>query len=284
MSAVAARVLSSASFATSSATGTHSNRMPDAVSKFSLVSSVKGAPISQRQVSAPVGKVQTRRVATSAVATVPTPTSTIDYTLPSWTEFECGLKPVFWDTADGLAPASGKTVTVYFNPSATDLIPNPEYGVGFNGGFNSPFMCAGEPRVMSRKERGPSCHPFFTIRINMPMHAKYLEFSFTDGDLWNGPYILDLTTPISFEGKPDAFFNEGLKTELELDGACDGAIYPDAAYVPTRCILPYGTSFSTGQSCELDLVPGCTDPESPSFDPLATHDDGSCPMEPEQKN
>ena len=27
----------------------------------------------------------------------------------------------------------GKTVTVYFNPSATDLIPNPEYGVGFNG-------------------------------------------------------------------------------------------------------------------------------------------------------
>ena len=24
-------------------------------------------------------------------------------------------------------------MTVYFNPSATDLIPNPEYGVGFNG-------------------------------------------------------------------------------------------------------------------------------------------------------
>ena len=39
------------------------------------------------------------------------------------------------------------------------------------GGFNSPFMCAGEPRVMSRKERGPSCDPFFTIKINMPKHG-----------------------------------------------------------------------------------------------------------------
>ena len=32
-----------------------------------------------------------------------------------------------------------------------------------------------------------------------------------------------------------------------------------------------------GDRCELDIVPGCTDPQSPFYDPLATVDDGSCP-------
>ena len=32
-----------------------------------------------------------------------------------------------------------------------------------------------------------------------------------------------------------------------------------------------------GDRCDLDIVPGCTDPESPFFDPLANVDDGSCP-------
>lgn len=32
-----------------------------------------------------------------------------------------------------------------------------------------------------------------------------------------------------------------------------------------------------GDRCNLDLVPGCMDPGSPMFDPLANVDDGSCP-------
>jgi len=37
--------------------------------------------------------------------------------------------------------------------------------------------------------------------------------------------------------------------------------------------------FLQGDRCDLDIVPGCTDPESPYFDPLANVDDGSCPFE-----
>lgn len=32
-----------------------------------------------------------------------------------------------------------------------------------------------------------------------------------------------------------------------------------------------------GDRCNLDLVLGCTDPSSASYDPLANVDDGSCP-------
>ena len=35
--------------------------------------------------------------------------------------------------------------------------------------------------------------------------------------------------------------------------------------------------FTQGDRCELDIVPGCTDLESPFFDPLANVDNGSCP-------
>lgn len=34
-----------------------------------------------------------------------------------------------------------------------------------------------------------------------------------------------------------------------------------------------------GDRCKLDIVSGCTDPSSDMFDPLATVDDGSCPLE-----
>jgi hypothetical protein len=38
--------------------------------------------------------------------------------------------------------------------------------------------------------------------------------------------------------------------------------------------------FVQGDRCDLDIVPGCTDSESPYFDPLANVDDGSCPLDP----
>lgn len=39
-----------------------------------------------------------------------------------------------------------------------------------------------------------------------------------------------------------------------------------------------------GDRCDLDIVPGCTDPESPFYDPLANVDDGSCPYIVDEEN
>lgn len=47
------------------------------------------------------------------------------------------------------------------------------------GGFNQPIMCGGEPRVMTKKERGSQCVPFFSIKINVPKHGKFLDFFLT---------------------------------------------------------------------------------------------------------
>eukprot|EP00897_Mesotaenium_endlicherianum_P008876 jgi/Mesen1/8016/ME000426S07175 len=203
------------------------------------------------------------------------------YELPTWAKFEMGQYPVFWETANGRAPASGEVLTVWFNPSSSSLTPNPEYGIGFNGGFNSPIMCGGEPRQMTRKDRGPQCAPFYTIKINVPVFAMNIQFSFTDGDQWAGPYTLDLEIPAKWRNMPASFFNERLAGELAADGACDSAIFPDAAYIQDRCIMPGGLSHVQGASCELDFVPGCTDPESPFYDPFANVDDGSCPLDPD---
>lgn len=45
-----------------------------------------------------------------------------------------------------------------------------------------------------------------------------------------------------------------------------------------RLIYHVSMMFVHGDRCELDIVPGCTDRESPFFDPLANVDDGSCPF------
>lgn len=210
-------------------------------------------------------------------------TTTVDtdvkfYSLPRWTEFEMGLQPVFWETTAGRPPASGESLTIFFNPVASSkLIPNLEYGIAFNGGFNQPIMCGGEPRVMTRRDRGPNCAPFFTIKINVPLHALTLEFSFTDGKEWDGPYKLKFEIPKKWKNKPSVFFNEGLAKELSEVGACENAIYPDAAFVENRCVFPASLIHEGGNRCDLDIVPGCTDPDNPFYDPLANVDDGSCP-------
>eukprot|EP00246_Nothoceros_aenigmaticus_P013503 TRINITY_DN468_c0_g1_i2.p1 TRINITY_DN468_c0_g1~~TRINITY_DN468_c0_g1_i2.p1 ORF type:complete len:315 (-),score=25.21 TRINITY_DN468_c0_g1_i2:172-990(-) len=199
------------------------------------------------------------------------------YTLPSWSSFEMGRYPVYWDTMNGRPPAAGESLTVHFNPAASNLTPDKEYGIGFNGGFNQPIMCGGEPRVMTRKDRGVNCQPLYTIQINVPIHALTIIFSFTDGKNWTDSIKLSLETPRKFKNKPASFFNEGLAKELSEDGACARAIFPDAVLFQDRCAVS-GLYHEGGFKCELDLVPGCTDPENPFYNPLANFDDGSCPM------
>lgn len=237
--------------------------------------------VSKKSIS--FGQRQSRLGVSASLAIAPSPDA-VKYDLPTWARFEIGSSPVFWETANGCPPSSGELLTIWLNPAATKLTPNPEFGVGFNGGFNSPIMCGGEPRMMTKKERGPNCTPFFTIKINVPIHATHIEFSFTDGKEWEGPYFVGLEIPSKWKNQSASFFNEGLKKELEGDGACEVAIYPDAPFVQDRCVMPGGISQSDALSCELDIVPGCTDPASAFFDPFANVDDGSCPIdEPEKK-
>ncbi|KAF2940063.1 hypothetical protein DAI22_03g242400 [Oryza sativa Japonica Group] len=85
-------------------------------------------------------------------------------------------------------------------------------------------------------------------------------------------------TPNPWLNKPLSFFNEGLADELNREGACDRAIFPDENVVITSCEM--GSYYEEGgDRCKLDIVSGCMDPNSHMFDPLATVDDGSCPMD-----
>lgn len=217
-----------------------------------------------------------RTVAQAAVAAAPAASA---LQLPTWAEFELGVASVYWETATGSPPTAGELLTLWFNPEGAALSPNETYGVAFNGGFNSPIMCGGEPRQMTRKSRGPKCTDFFSIRINVPKFAKTLEFSFTDGATWHGTFTLELQVPANLRSQPMSFFNEKLREELSADAACEAAIFPDSVYVQDRCLLPGGMAQEEAQSCALDIVPGCMDLGSPFYDPLATVDDGSCPID-----
>lgn len=109
---------------------------------------------------------------------------------------------------------------------------------------------------------------------------------------------------------------QGLAQELSAEGACERAIYPDPNNFVASCAIGnlyaegvrtshpliflflvylspllgcmilwytrrkfiyYTCKLLQGNSCKLNLVPGCMDPSSPSFNPLANVDDGSCP-------
>ncbi|KAE9616119.1 hypothetical protein Lalb_Chr04g0262371 [Lupinus albus] len=214
----------------------------------------------------------------SAVAT--TPTEEIqEFKLPSWTMFELGRAPVYWKTMNGLPPTSGEKLKLFYNPTATQLAPNEEFGIAFNGGFNQPIMCGGEPRAMLRKDRGKADSPIYTIQICIPKHALNLIFSFTNGVDWDGPYRLQFQLPKALKNKPIEFFNEGLAEELSKEGACEEAIFPDTNVVITKCAMIGNLSKEGGDRCDLNLVPGCTDPSSPLYDPLANVDDGTCPID-----
>ncbi|KAH0449143.1 hypothetical protein IEQ34_022943 [Dendrobium chrysotoxum] len=199
------------------------------------------------------------------------------FSLPSWAEFELGRAPVFWKTMNGLPPTSGESLTLFYNPAASNLAPNEEFGIAFNGGFNQPIMCGGEPRVMRIKERGEADLPIYTIKIQAPTYAVSLIFSFTNGVEWDGPYKLQFQVLKKWRNKPIIFFNEGLAEELSKEGACEGAIFPDSHVIIESCEID-NLYLEGGDRCKLDLVMGCMDPNSPLYDPFANVDDGSCPV------
>ncbi|BFG24680.1 hypothetical protein CerSpe_109540 [Prunus speciosa] len=245
-----------------------------------LASSFKGfslprCPLIRKQVVKGNGKVSAA-AATVAVTPVEEPK---EITLPSWAMFELGRAPVYWKTMNGLPPTAGENLRIFYNPAANKIVPNEEFGIAFNGGFNQPIMCGGEPRAMLSKSRGKADSPIYSIQICIPRHALNLIFSFTNGGDWDGPYRLQFQVPKALKNKPIEFFNEGLTEELSKDGACERAIFPDTSVVITRCTMIGNLNVEGGDRCNLNLVLGCTDPSSPSYDPLANVDDGSCPIE-----
>ncbi|CAM8882872.1 unnamed protein product [Rhodiola kirilowii] len=218
-------------------------------------------------------------VSAAAVATAPVAVQEEikEFVLPTWAQFELGRAPVYWKTMNGLPPTSGEKLKLFYNPAATSLVPNEEYGIGFNGGFNQPIMCGGEPRAMLKKSRGKADSPIYTIQICIPKHALNLIFSFTNGTDWDGPYRLQFQPIKELQNKPIEFFNKGLAEELNKEGACEKAIFPDTEIIITRCAMIGNLTVEGGDRCNLDIVSGCMDPGSPSFDPMANVDDGSCP-------
>ncbi|XP_019445179.1 PREDICTED: uncharacterized protein LOC109348994 [Lupinus angustifolius] len=221
-----------------------------------------------------------KNISAAAAAVATTPTEEIqEFKLPSWAMFEIGRAPVYWKTMNGLPPTSGEKLKLFYNPTATQLAPNEEFGIAFNGGFNQPIMCGGDPRAMLRKDRGKADSPIYTIQICIPKHALNLIFSFTNGVDWDGPYRLQFQVPKTLKNKPIEFFNEGLAEELSKEGACEEAIFPDTNVVITKCAMIGNLSKEGGDRCDLNLVPGCTDPSSPLYDPLANVDDGTCPID-----
>ncbi len=243
-----------------------------------LASNFMGAPL--RSHLHKMGKVVkvTGKVIAAAVATTPAE-ETKEAKLPTWAMFELGRAPVYWKTMNGLPPHSGEKLKLFYNPAASKLVPNEEFGIGFNGGFNQPIMCGGEPREMLKKTRGKADSPIYTIQICIPKHAVNLIFSFTNGTEWDGPYKLQFQVPKAWRNKPIEFFNQGLAEELSKEGACDRAIFPDTGIVIDRCAIIGNLTLEGGDRCSLDFVVGCTDPSSPAYNPLANVDDGSCPVD-----
>ncbi|KAK7255221.1 hypothetical protein RIF29_28627 [Crotalaria pallida] len=226
-----------------------------------------------------------KKISAAAAAVATTTSEEIqEFKLPSWAMFELGRAPVYWKTTNGLPPTAGEKLKLFYNPAATQLAPSEEFGIAFNGGFNQPIMCGGEPRAMLRKDRGKADSPIYTIQICIPKHALNLIFSFTNGVDWDGPYRLQFQVPKPWQNKPIEFFNEGLAEELSKEGACEAAIFPDTNVVITKCAMIGNLSKEGGDRCDLNLVPGCTDPSSPLYNPLANVDDGTCPLDSDSES
>lgn len=66
---------------------------------------------------------------------------------------------------------------------------------------------------------------------------------------------------------------------MAVDGACDAAIFPDDVPDAAYCKMPAGGGMS-GQTCDLNLIPGCMDPISPNYNPMATVEDATCDLPP----
>ncbi|KAJ6394717.1 hypothetical protein OIU77_023842 [Salix suchowensis] len=176
-------------------------------------------------------KIGRKVIAAAAAAVTTTSLEEVkEYARPTWSMFELGTAPVFWKTMNGLPPSSGENLKLFYNPAANKLAPNEEFGIAFNGGFNQPIMCGGEPRAMLRKVRGKADPPFYTIQICVPKHAVNLIFSFTNGVNWDGPYRLQFQVPNGWRNKPIEFFNEVLPHKQSVD-----PLKISSSFVITRC-------------------------------------------------
>ncbi|KAI3773414.1 hypothetical protein L1987_47941 [Smallanthus sonchifolius] len=275
MSTTSAPIFQSWTQAVSAPCAASSTNFSPSISHTHGIKSFMGSPLQHQKWRNSVKP--RRKIRAAAVIAAPPSEEVKEYLLPSWADFDIGRAPVYWKTMNGLPPSSGERVKLFYNPAASKLVPNEEYGIAFNGGFNQPIMCGGEPRAMLRKDRGKADPPIYTIQICIPKHAVNLIFSFTNGTDWDGPYRLKFQVPKAWRNRELDFFNRGLAEELSREGECEKAIFPDTSIVIDRCQIMGNLTLEGGDRCELDLVTGCTDPDSPEYNPLANVDDGSCP-------
>jgi hypothetical protein len=81
-------------------------------------------------------------------------------------------------------------------------------------------MCGGAPRGMAFKDRGMGNVPLWSIRVNVPKHARYLEFGFTDGYNWDEGFKVKVKEYPGFEGNDDSFFTKvRISISLSLSSA-----------------------------------------------------------------
>ncbi|XP_022842642.1 uncharacterized protein LOC111366176 [Olea europaea var. sylvestris] len=92
------------------------------------------------------------KVVAAAASVAMTPVEEVkEYVLLTWAEFDLGRAPVYWKTMNGLPPTSGERLKLFYNSAAGNFVPNEDFGIAFNGGYNQPIMCGGEPRAMQEK-------------------------------------------------------------------------------------------------------------------------------------
>lgn len=120
--------------------------------------------------------------------------------------------------------------------------------------------------------------------------ALNLIFSFTNGAEWDGPYRLQFQVPKPWRNRPIEFFNEvcvkpyshqlnkflrqtisqedhhiclseclllllqGLAEELNQEGACDRAIFPDTSTVVTSCAMIGNLTVEGVSSCSYIIL------------------------------
>ena len=164
-------------------------------------------------------------------------------------------------------PRGGDTVVIYYNPELGSGL-NPSAEIFFNAGFNGPFMCAGEPRLMGKKLRGTACSPLYSIRINLPMHCSLVYFSFTDGDNWDdGPsgkgWIMGVDRHASLRGASFESMQSALTEEIVVNEVCENAIYPDPIVISYRCKMPVFSGECGGRGAPRNPSPRVPPPRPP---------------------
>eukprot|EP00898_Chlorokybus_atmophyticus_P008032 jgi/Chlat1/822/Chrsp104S08612 len=207
-------------------------------------------------------------VAAGATATAVSPLEQLkQYERPEWAAFEMGHPDyaVYWESANGGGLPSGivKSVVSTAPSCAVESL--------------APWPSAREALYAQIYIRSVS---MFLAMIAMA--ARTLEFSFTDGQTWDGRYKIEFVLPSSLQGKPKQVLDEGLADEMASASACNDAIFPDLVPVLIKCPMPGGVGLAGGDRCDLDITVGCMDPTAVNYDPFAIVDDGKCDISPQK--